>query len=394
MAGQHKLTAIKVDRLKKPGHHGDGHGLYLIVRKSGSKSWSYVWIRQGRRREMGLGGFPSISLAQARKAANLVRKQIGDGFDPFHERDSQIIKTFGEVADELLSELRKDWTHPKHEAQWVRALNVLCLPLRPMNVATITTNDVLRVLKPIWIATPVTGRRLRSRIERVLNYAHTHGWRDGENVARWGGHLEHTGLAKKHVGKHFAAMPYQDIPGFVKTLQSKDLIPAMALEYLILTAGRTNEILGANWDEIDLDGAVWTIPASRMKAKREHKVPLPARALEILRPLYAVRGSEFVFMGKQNGKPLSNMSMAMLMRRIGVKDATVHGFRSSFRDWAGNETGTAREVAEAALSHQIGNKVEQAYRRGDALDKRRRLMQAWADYCGGKQTSDVVRLHG
>ena len=343
---------------------------------------------------MGLGGYPSTSLAQARNAANIIRQQIGDGLDPFHERNNRIIKTFGEVADELLNELRKDWSHPKHESQWIRALNISCLPIRSMNVANITTNDVLSILKPVWKKTPVTGRRLRSRIERVLNYAHTHGWRAGENVARWHGHLEHTGLTKKYASKHFAAMPYQDIPNFIKALQTKGLISAMALEHLILTAGRTSEVLGANWREIDLDRALWTIPAERMKAKREHKVPLSIRAVEVLRPLHEMRGSELVFMGKQYGKPLSNMSMAMLMRRMGIEKATVHGFRSAFRDWAGNETNTAREVAEAALSHQIGNKVEQAYRRSDALDKRRKLMQAWADYCGGVKTGSTVRLHG
>jgi len=394
--GKHRLTARTVETLKKPGHHADGHGLYLIVRKSGSKSWSYIWIRNGRRREMGLGGLSTVSLALAREKADIVRKQVGAGLDPIIERAKEQTKSFGEVADKVLSELEVSWTNPKHGAQWKRSLNIQCQPIRNIPINQVETSDVLRVLKPVWISTPETGRRLRSRIERVLDYAHTHGWRSTKNAARWKGHLESVLVPVKSNGidRHFTAMPYADIPKFLNQLKPKKTVAALALEFTILTAARTGEILGADWSEIDFENKLWAIPSYRMKAKQKHVVPLSDRAMEILYRLSETRHSDFVFPGTKPHKPMSNMSMAMILRRMKI-DATVHGFRSSFRDYCGDQTSFPREVAESALAHKVGNSVEQAYRRRDALDKRRQLMNVWSNFCSGKfENQNIVAVNG
>ena len=398
-----KLTDRKIKTTKGPARLGDGNGLYLIVRKPaknakyGTKSWSFVWIRHGRRREMGLGGYPALTIKQARLAAAEVRNQIANGEDPIAERKLDAPKTFGETADKLLEELTKTWKHPKHGAQWVRALTVLAKPVRNNLVASMTVQDVLGVVKPVYDKTPETGRRLRARIERVLDYATAHGYRAGDNPARLNAHFKILmGSKKETARKHFAAMPYSDVPAFMTQLQAKDTMPAKALQFTILTAARTGETLGAVWDEIDLDTKLWTIPAERMKGKAEHVVPLTDLALDILRPLHKLRVSDYVFPGQKPSNPLSNMTMAMTMRRMGVGNdvATVHGFRSSFRDYAGDCTNAPREVAEAALAHAVGNVVERSYRRSDALEKRRRLMTQWSDYCAGVQSGEVVQLHG
>jgi len=398
-----KLTDRQIKMAKGPARLGDGNGLYLIVRKPakdakyGSKSWSFLWIRNGRRREMGLGGYPALTIKEARLAADKARKKIAAGEDPIAERNKDTPKTFGEIADLLLGELTKTWKHEKHGAQWVRALRVLAKPIRNNLVSSITVQDVLRVVKPVYDKTPETGRRLRARIERVLDYATAHGFRVGDNPARLNAHFKILmGSQKDTPRKHYAAMPYADVPAFVCQLQDKDAIPAKALLFTILTAARTGETLGAVWDEIDLENALWTIPAQRMKGKSEHVVPLTHMALDILHDLYEFRISDYVFSGQKPRKPLSNMTMAMTMRRMGIKNevATVHGFRSSFRDWAGDCTNAPREVAEAALAHAVGNVVERSYRRSDALEKRRRLMNQWSDYCAGVNPADVVRLHG
>jgi len=395
--GKNKLSARFVDTVKEAGRYGDGHGLYLIMKKGGGKSWSFVWIRGGVRREMGLGSASTVSLAQARKAAETVREQIGEGKDPIAERNKEKPKTFEEVGAMVLATLEKTWKKPKHGANWRRAINVTCKPIHGLSINEITTQDVLKVLKPVWDKTPETGRRLRARMERVIDYGTAHGWRTGDNPARWKGHL--SVLLETHereVKKHHAAMPYAEVPAFIERLQGKDTMPAIALEFTILTAMRTEEVLGALWDEIDLDAALWTIPAERMKMKRPHSVPLSSRAMEIVQELHDTRRSKFIFAGQGRDKPLSNMSMLMTMRRMGITGdmATVHGFRSSFRDWCGDKTTTPREIAEAALAHTVGSKVEQSYRRGDALEKRRGLMQLWSDYHAGVHSGDVVQLHG
>ena len=380
--GKHKLSARFVEGVTKPGHHSDGHGLYLIVRASGSKSWSFVWIKQGKRREMGLGGLSKVSLSLAREKTEHIRDQIGRELNPFAERSTIRTKTFGVVADMLLAELEKGWTSEKHGAQWRRALKVLCEPIRHKNVDEIETGDILMILKPVLATSPETGRRLRSRVERVLDYARAHNWRAGENPARWKGHLENILISSsKKTRKHFPAMPIEELPEFMLKLRGKDSASAKALMFTILTAARTGETLGARWSEINFENKTWTVPSNRMKMRREHVVPLSLGAIRILNNLFAERQSDLIFHSKNPEKPLSNMAMSMVLRRMGLGHFTVHGFRSTFRDFAGDKTAASREVAEAALAHRVGNVVEAAYRRGSALEKRKKLMGEWGNYC-------------
>ena len=285
------------------------------------------------------------------------------------------------MADEVVAALSPGFRNQKHRAQWKSTLATYAAPLRNMPVDTVSTDDVLSVLKPIWTEKPETASRVRGRIEKVLDAAKAKGFRAGENPARWRGHLDHLlPRPSKLTRGHHAAMPYEEVPAFIASLRERDALAAVALELCILTAARSGELLGMRWDEIDLQNAVWSLPAGRMKAGRPHRVPLSTRAVAILRKLEKSKRGEFVFAGHAPGKPLSNMAMDMVLRRMGV-DVTVHGFRSSFRDWAGNETPSPREVVETALAHVIGDKAEQAYRRSDALEKRRKLMEAWASYC-------------
>lgn len=382
MPGIHKLSARKVESLSRPGRHSDGGGLYLNVKTTGGKSWCYLWVRNGRRREMGLGGFPGVTLSSAREREQSARELVANDKDPILERRKQVIVTFGEAADHLVETLKQDWSSEKHRQQWKRTVSHYCNPIRKLPVRAIDTDDVIRVLKPIWQTKEETARRLRSRIERILDYASAHGWREGDNPARWKGHLKDI-LPKRDKSKikKFAAMPYEEIPSFFSKIRKVHTIPALALEFTVLTAARTNETLGAKWSEVDLEKRIWTIPAERMKAKHEHRVPLPTAVINILQQAKPYQNSDYVFPGSRNGKSLSNMSMAMLLRRIHREKCTVHGFRSSFRDWCGDQTNFPREIAEAALAHKVGNKVEQAYRRRNALDKRRELMCDWSEYC-------------
>ena len=294
----------------------------------------------------------------------------------------------------VLAGKEKHWAKPKDGANWRRALNVHCKPIRKIMIDAIQTADVVRTLKPVMERTPETGRQLRYRIEYVIDYATTLGMREGDNPARWRGHLKHIfANTSRDVKRHFPAMPYEELPSFIHKIREKDTMPALALEFTILTAARTGEALGAMWPEINLETAVWTIPAQRMKMKTQHTVPLPNRAMEILHELYELQSSDYVFPGQRPNRPLSNMSMTMVLRRMDLGHYTVHGFRSSFRTWCGDKTTVAREIAEQALSHRLGNAAELAYSRGDALEKRQALMQMWADYCDGLHTGDVVPLH-
>ena len=382
MAGMHKLTTRKVASLQDPGRHSDGKGLYLLVKKTGRKSWVYMWNKDRRRREMGLGGFPDVSLARARERAQNAREMIAEDKDPLEEKKKTVIVSFGEAADHLVETLKADWTNEKHRQQWIRTVTHYCKPIRHIHVGKVDTDDVLRVLKPIWTEKEETARRLRARIERILDYASAHNWRQGENPARWNGHLKDILPKRDKLKKrNFAAMPYEKIPDFLNELEKEKGMAALALQMTIHTACRTNETLGATWSEIDLDKKLWTIPAKRMKGKAEHVVPLTSSVLKVLEFVKMFQTSDYLFPGAREGRPLSNMSMNMLMRRMGVKDATVHGFRSSFRDWCGDNTQYPREVAEAALAHKVGNKVERAYRRRSALEKRGELMAEWSRYC-------------
>jgi len=400
--GKHKLSDrfIKTAKPKiskktdKPylTRYNDGHGLYLLVRPDGNKSWSFIYIINGKRREMGLGSQSRVSLSQARKKAAAIREQIGDGLNPFEERNKEKAKTFKEVAEIVIADLKPTWTNEKHVYQWERALLVQAEAMHSIPVNEISTEHVLKVLKPIWIATPETGKRLRGRIERVIDYAIARGWRLEANPARWKGHMQSLLPIRKQEKKHHPAMPYSNAPDFMRVLKERNNIPELALAFTILTAARTGETIGAKWEEIDFKNAVWTVPASRMKARRAHLVPISGAAIQILEKLFETRISDFIFPGRNPHKPISNMSMTMALRRLGFEQYSVHGFRSTFRDFAGDNTKFSREVAEAALAHRIGDAVEQAYRRGSAFEKRRKLMETWANYCFSNETSKVVRF--
>lgn len=391
MAGN--LTARKVETAK-PGKYGDGGNLYLIVSESGSRKWVLRFTWRGSAKEMGLGSAKLVSLAEAREKAATALRMVARGINPIEERKRDNgTPTFGDMADSVCQTLSDGFRNEKHKAQWKSTLKTYAAPLRSKPVDTITTDDILTVIKPIWTLKPETASRVRGRVEKVLDAAKAKGFRDGENPARWRGHLDHL-LPKpsKLERRHHAAMAYEDIAAFVGDLRKRQATAALALEYCILTAARSGEVLGAKWSEIDLIKKVWTIPASRMKAGREHRVPLSNRAMTILKQLREADGGEFVFPGQRPKKPLSNMAMEMVLRRMKVENATVHGFRSSFRDWAGNVTSFPREVTETALAHVIGDKAEQAYRRGDALEKRRTLMDAWAAYCEPRRLNNVVGI--
>ena len=390
----HKLTDASVRAEKKSGRHSDGGGLYLNVSSTQSKSWVFMWTPPGgKRREMGLGAYPTISLAVARKRAEANRHAIAEGRDPIEEHNREAEPTFAECVEQFLDKMESQWRNAKHRAQWRMTLVEYCKPIANKPVSQINTADVLGVLNPIWNDKQETASRLRGRIERVLDFAKVKGWRTGENPALWRSNLKNVLPAREKLQRgHHAAMSYEQVPAFVARLREMEAMAARALEFLILTAARSGEVLEAQWDEIDIGKRVWTIPATRMKAKKEHRVPLTDRALEILKPLHEARVSNYVFPGHKPNRPLSSMAMAMLMRRMKANAYTVHGFRSAFRDWIGEKTRFPRDVAEAALAHQVGNAVERAYRRGDALEKRRKLMEAWSGYCGDEAQGEVIQL--
>lgn len=380
-----KLTDLQCKTVDRTGRLSDGGGLYLNVKPSGAKSWAFIWKQDGKRNEAGLGSYPTVKLAKARALAAECRQMIADGRNPIAERKKEAEPTFGECSDLFLSAKLHEFRNDKHKAQWRSTLETYAAPIRTKRVSLVDTDDVLKVLEPIWHDKAETASRVRGRIERVLDFAKAKGWRQGENPALWRGHLKSILPARQKLSKgHHAAMPYEQIPHFMSLLAGKYAMAARGLEFLILTAARSGEVLNATWDEIDLDVTIWSIPAQRMKAGKEHRVPLSAKAVEILNSLHASRTSEYIFAGQKAGKPLSNMAFAMLMRRMNYQDLTVHGFRSAFRDWVGDETSFQREVAEQALAHRVGDATERAYRRADALQKRRELMEAWAAYCSYK----------
>ncbi|MCF4124957.1 tyrosine-type recombinase/integrase [Methylobacterium sp. SyP6R] len=380
-----RLSARKVATLEEPGRHADGGGLYLSISKDGQRRrWVFLFRWQGRLREMGLGTPRDVPLARAREAAARARDLVAQGTDPLAIRQAEAaVPTFGVVADAFVEAMKAQWRNEKHVAQWQMTLREYAALLRDRPVDGISTDDVVRVLKPIWLQKPETASRLRGRIERVLDAAKAQGLRAGENPARWRGHLDLLLPKRTKLSRgHHKAMAYADVPAFVQQLRGSVGIAARALEFTILTAARSGETLGAQWSEVDWKARVWIVPAARMKAGREHRVPLSDRALAILSEMQALglADNPFVFPGQRPGKGLSVMALEMVMRRAKRTD-TPHGFRSAFRDWAGEETPFPREVAEAALAHLVGDAVERAYRRGDALEKRRQLMEAWANFC-------------
>jgi integrase len=389
-----KLTVKTVDALGAPGSYMDGNGLMLIVRPSGNKSWIMRYQLRGRRRDAGLGRYPEVGLKEARSAAAAMRILIAAGLDPLEVRkaeqetskkEAQDHLTFADLATDYIESHRAGWKNLKHADQWTNTLKTYAYPV----IGTLAPNDVttahiLAVLNQdnFWLDKPETASRVRNRIELVLDAAKARGLRDGENPARWRGHLDKLLPRRDKVRavKHHPALPYQEIPAFFELLDGKDMT-SKAMQLTILTACRTSEILQATWDEIDLPHKIWTVPASRMKSRKEHRVPLAGPVLTLLSSLQRSKSNTYLFPGQKTGQPLSNMAMLMGLRRMGRGDLTMHGFRSTFRDWAGECTPHARDVCEQALAHSLGNAVEAAYRRSDLLEKRRALMNDWAAYC-------------
>lgn len=389
MRAMSRLSALFVGRATEPGMYADGGGLYLQVSRSGTKSWIFRYSLNGREREMGLGPQHTVTLAEARMMAADARKLKLSGVDPIETRradrharqlESARTITFAQASAGYIKANRSAWKNPKHAAQWEATLTTYANPvLGHLPVALIDTGLVLKALEAIWSEKPETASRLRGRIEAVLDWATARGHRVGDNPARWRGHLDKMlpARAKVRPVQHHAALPYRDLPDFMVALRSQGGISARALEFAILTAARTGEVIGATWDEVDLETLTWTVPRERMKAKREHRVFLSAGALAILLPLKEAKQSNFVFPGNRRNQPLSNMALLSTLKRMGRKDLTTHGFRSTFRDWAAEMTDYPSEVVEMALAHALSNKVEAAYRRGDLFEKRKHLMRDW-----------------
>ena len=401
---KNKLTARTVQTKKAPGYYSDGGNLYLRITKSLSKTWAFYYKKDGKRVEMGLGSVDVMTLEQARDKADVLRKQLADGIDPLSERQRQAnedkaqrakFMTFQQCADAYINAHRAGWKNPKHIQQWQNTLSQYAFPVfGDLDVKAIDTGLITKCLEPIWLTKNETAGRVRGRIESILDWATVHEYREGVNPARWRGHLDKLLAKQSKVQKteHHKALPYAEINGFISQLHQQDGIAAKCLEFTILTAARTGETIGATWDEIDLDAKTWTIPAIRMKAEREHKVPLSADALAIINDMAAVRVNDFVFPGNKNG--LSNMAMLAVLKRMDRADITVHGFRSSFSDWVAECTAYPSEVREMALAHTIKNLTEAAYRRGDLLEKRSRLMDDWARFCNAPRLSgDVIPIN-
>jgi integrase len=390
-----QLTAMQVARLKKPGRYGDGFGLWLQIGPTGAKSWLLRFQRGGKARQMGLGPVHAVSLVEARDRAREARRQLLDGVDPIEARntlrtgrDAEKARavTFRAAAEAYIATHQAAWKNPAHAAQWPSSLGADVYPIiGGLPVAAIDTALILKVLEPIWHQKPESASRIRGRIELILDWAKARRYREGENPARWKGHLDKLLPAKSKIRPivHHPALPYPQLPKFITALRKREGVGARALEFTVLTGARTSEALKANWSEIDLKTKLWTVPAARMKAGREHRVPLSGRAIAILKKL--PREGTWVFVGPRAGQPLSNMALLAVLKSMGRADLTVHGFRSTFRDWSAETTNFPRDVCEMALAHAVGDKVEAAYRRGDLFTKRRAIMDAWADYSAAKK---------
>ena len=390
-----KLTVVAVQRMREPGLHGDGLGLYLNVAATGSKSWIYRYMLHGRARSMGLGSVHDVTLAQAREKAARYRSIVKSGIDPLegkhaeraqHRADAARRINFTEAAVQYIQAHKDSWKNAKHHSQWANTIRDYAKPIiGDMDVANITTEHILRVMQPIWSDKTETAVRLRGRIEKILDWCSVRGFRAGANPARWKGNLDSLLPPAARVQKrgHFAALPYKDMGAFMQELKAAAGTAARAVEFAILTATRSGEVRGAKWEEINLRERLWIIPAERMKMGKEHRVPLSDGALTVLHSM-SPQEHGLVFPGiEKNGqpRPMSDMSMTAVLRRMKHNEITVHGFRSTFRDWCAETTDYSNEVAEMALAHIVSNKVEASYRRGDLMDKRRALMNDWAKYC-------------
>jgi integrase len=402
-----RLSALGLSKLtKRKGVFCDGGGLYLHSDPPTQSSWLFRYRLSGKTRWMGLGPYPAISLAKARELAANARTLKALGTDPIEKRDASRaaahlaaakLITFRQCAESYIKAHRVGWRNAAHASQWENTLRAYAYPqIGALSVQAIDTSLVMRVLEPIWTAKPETASRLRGRIETILNWARVRGFREGENPARWRGHLDHLLPAKSKVRRvqHHAAMPYAELPDFMSALREQDSVAARALEFLVLTAARTGEVTGARWREIDLKNRLWTVPAERMKAGKPHRVPLCPRAVAILEAIKPERvaGDAFVFPGNRPQKPQSNMVFLMLLRRMKLGHLTAHGFRATFKTWATERTNFPREVVEAALAHVAGDKIEAAYQRGDVFDKRRKLMEAWTAYCASTTAAATAKV--
>ncbi len=392
-----KLSARKA-ATAGPGTYPDGGGLYLCVPPTLTRAWVYRFSWRNRRPEMGLGSLDQgVGLAEARAARDEARQILRSGRNPIEVRREArrlVVKaTFGEITDALFEAKAREWRNEKHQEQWRWSLTTGAARLRPRPVDEIDTEAILAVLRPIWTATPETAQRLRARIEAVLDAAKAQRLRTGENPAAWRGHLSHLLPKRQKLTRgHHAALPYAEMPAFMAKLRKDESIAAKALQYCMLTAARTGEALASRWDEIDLTSKVWTLPAGRMKAGREHRIPLSKRACVILESVKPLLASELIFPSPRGPRPLSHVAMAKVLARVDIRGATAHGFRSAFRDWAGNEASYPRELAEAALARIVGDKAEQAYRRSDALEKRRSFMESWSAWREPMVTIDAVQM--
>jgi integrase len=411
-----KLADIQVKNIAKRGLYGDGAGLWLQVSKWGTKTWVFRYMLAGKARTMGLGRVHQqkhdggLTLAEARQRRDELIKARREGKDPIAERratemakraaEAKLV-TFKEAADRYIKAHAPSWRNAKHSDQWRNTLETYAHPvIGPLSVAEVDTAHVMQILEPIWTTKTETATRVRGRIESVLDWAKARHFRSGDNPARWRGHLDKLlpARAKVQKVKHHPALPYVELPGFMKKLRAMDSISARALEFTILAAVRTGETIGAKEGEIDFAAKVWTVPGERMKSGRDHRVPLSDRAIEILQTTPREKDSQYLFPGGRKGKPLSNMAMAELLKGMACpsttpgKNAVPHGFRSTFRDWAAERTNFPRELAEAALAHVLADKTEAAYQRGDLLEKRRRLMREWARFCESPASAGSNRL--
>lgn len=390
-----RLTALEVKRETKPGLYSDGNNLYLQVTAMGCKSWVFRYCRSGKARMLGLGPVRLVSLAEARAAAFAACRSLHAGIDPLADKQAKAAAaaprhTFRDAAASYVADHAAEWGNSKHRAQWPATLEIAHAVIGNTDVAAITTNDIVSVLRPIWTTTHTTAARLRGRIESVLDAATARGWRSGDNPARLAGNLAHLlpSTSKLTAVTHHPALAWSGMPGFMAEVQGRVGTAALALRFTILTAARAAEAVDATWAEIDLANSVWTVPATRMKADREHRVPLSQAALGVLVEARTLAGgkTEHVFPGRKTGKALTTAAMLVLVQRhMNRPDLTVHGFRSTFRDWAAEATNHDHDPAEAALAHTVRDKVVAAYKRGDLLDKRRPLMQDWARHCGARE---------
>ena len=393
-----KLTVKSLERLG-PGRHADGDGVYLQVKPGGARAWLYRYKTGPKLTMLGLGSYPAVGLAEARKKAQECRKQREEGQDPLAlkraaallaaEPKSPVGKTFAEVAAEYIEAHKAGWKSAKTLYIWRHSLeHYAAKAFGAVAVDKVDKPMVVALLRPIWNEKPETAGRVRRHVEAVLNFARAHDYRTGENPAAWRGNLQFAFVeqGKVRAVEHHAALPYAELPAFLRLLRERTGVGVLAFEFAILTACRTSEVLGAEWQEVDFDSRLWSIPGARMKAGKPHVVPLSDRAIEVLKAAADFRrgANSFVWPGDRPGRPLSNMTFLMLLRRMERTDLTAHGFRSTFRDWVSETTDYPGEVAEMALAHVVANKVEAAYRRGDLLDKRRELMKEWAAFCGGE----------